>query len=130
MAIVKPVILTLLTFAAIALAPDFPANAAASASQTMINPAAPRKSPYPKVVIYTVSWCPHCKELKEYLTSRNIPFINRDVELEAAAMEDLTQKYKSFGVPVVVIGNDQELLKGFTGEQFEKLVDKVRSGNK
>ena len=130
MAILKQVTLVLLMLAAIALAPDFPANAAVSASQTIINPAAPRKSPYPRIVIYTVAWCPHCKELKEYLTSRNIPFINRDVELEAAAMEDLTQKYKSFGVPVVVIGNDQEVLKGFTGEKFEKLVDKIRSGSK
>lgn len=130
MAISKYVTSMLLIVAAITLAPDFPVYAATSASQTIINPAAPRKSQYPRIVIYTVSWCPHCKELKEYLTSRNIPFINRDVELEAAAMEDLTQKYKSFGVPVVVIGNDQEVLKGFTGEQFEKLVDKVRSGSR
>ena len=103
---------------------------AASPSQTILNPSAPRKSQYPRIVIYTVSWCPHCRELKEYLTSRNIPFINRDVELEAAAMDELVQKYKTYGVPVVVIGNDQEVIKGFTSEQFENAVAKVRSGSK
>jgi len=33
-------------------------------------------------------------------------------------------------VPVVVIGNDQEVIKGFTGEQFENAVAKVRSGSR
>ena len=116
--------------AATVLCAAISADAAGSSSQTILNPAAPRKSQYPRIVIYTVSWCPHCRELKEYLTSRNIPFINRDVELEPAAMDELVQKYKTFGVPVVVIGNDLEVLKGFTGEQFEKAVEKVRSGSR
>ncbi len=103
--------------------------AAAPHAQTILNPAAPKKSTYPRIVIYTVSWCPHCRELKEYLTSRNIPFINRDVELEPAAMEELVQKYKTYGVPVVIIGKDQEILKGFTAEQFEIAVAKVRAGS-
>lgn len=104
--------------------------AAGLPSQTMLNPAAPRQSAYPRVVIYTVSWCPHCRELKEYLTSRNIPFINRDVEIESAAMDEMVQKYKSYGVPVVVIGNDQEVLKGFTHELFDKAVARVRPGGR
>lgn len=112
-----------------ALSPAFPA-CASQASQTILNPATPRKSAYPKIVVYTVSWCPHCRELKEYLTSHNIPFVNRDVELEPAAMEQMVQKYSSYGVPVIVFGNDQEILKGFTPEEFEKTVNKVRSGSK
>jgi len=103
---------------------------ASAAPQTILNPAAPKKSAYPRIVIYTVSWCPHCRELKEYLTSRNIPFINRDVELDPAAMEELTQKYNTFGVPVVIIGKDQEVIKGFTAELFESAVSRVRSGSK
>ena len=122
--------LFILLFPVTILVTDIQTYAAAPASQTILNPAAPRKSQYPRIIIYTVSWCPHCRELKEYLTSRNIPFINRDVELEPAAMDELTQKYKTFGVPVVVIGNDQEVIKGFTAEQFENAVAKVRSGSR
>ncbi|MFZ4856944.1 MAG: glutaredoxin domain-containing protein [Desulfuromonadaceae bacterium] len=120
----------LLLFTATAIAPNISADAADAPPQTILNPAAVKKSSYPKIVIYTVAWCPHCRELKEYLTSRNIPFINRDVELDTAAMQDLQNKYNSYGVPVVVIGNNQEVLKGFTVEQFEALVQKVRSGSK
>lgn len=110
---------------------DGPARqAAASTSQTILKPGEIKKSDYPKIVIYTVAWCPHCRELKEYLTSRNIPFVNRDVELEPAAMDELVNKYGSSGVPIIVIGNGQEMLKGFNAEQFEKAVDKVRAGDK
>lgn len=94
-------------------------------------PQTPLKSPrpplpYPQITIYTVSWCPHCKALKEYLTKREIPFINRDVELDAAAMKDLTTRYNSNGVPVIVIGNDEEILKGFTEEALSKAIERHR----
>jgi len=126
----KITVLSLLLIAVCILSADNRTYAAGSSSQTVLNPAAPRKSLYPRIVIYTVAWCPHCRELKEYLTTRNIPFINRDVELETAAMDDLAQKYKTYSVPVVVIGNDQEILKGFTVEQFEKAVVKVNAAGR
>lgn len=33
-----------------------------------------------RVVVYTTSWCPHCKRAKTWMTARNIPFEERDVE--------------------------------------------------
>ena len=97
-----------------------------SGSQSPVNPASPVPRNYPKIVLYSVSWCPHCKEAKEYFTKNNIPFINRDVELDSAAMDDLTRKYQSTGVPVIVIGNDEKVLKGFKQETFEKAVKEVQ----
>lgn len=97
----------------------------ATPQQTILSPETARKVVGPRIVIYTVDWCPHCRDLKEYLTSHNIPFINRDVELDAVAMEELTGKYNSKGVPLIVIGNDQEILKGFTREDFEKALARV-----
>ncbi|HIJ87138.1 MAG TPA: NrdH-redoxin [Desulfuromonadales bacterium] len=125
----RQVTAALLFFTAATIVPDIPAFAADAPPQTILNPATAKKSSYPKIVIYTVAWCPHCRELKEYLTSRNIPFINRDVELDTAAMQELENTYHSRGVPVVVIGNNQEILKGFTADKFEALVQKVRSAN-
>ncbi len=119
---VKLIVAAMLLLVLTPVVPSFGA-----APQTIVTPGAPRETVYPKVVIYTVSWCPHCRELKEYLTSHNIPFINRDVELDSAAMEQLTGTYKSSGVPVVVIGNDQEILKGFSKAEFEQAVERVRS---
>jgi glutaredoxin 3 len=81
---------------------------------------------YPKVVLYSTSWCPHCKAAKEYFTKNDIPFINRDVELDSDAMKLLTGKYKSQGVPVIVIGDDAEVMKGFDEKRFEKALEKYR----
>jgi glutaredoxin-like YruB-family protein len=75
---------------------------------------------YPKIVLYTTSWCPHCKEAKEYLTERKIPFTNVDVEENESALELITEKYQARSVPVIVIGNDEAILKGFDREKFEK----------
>ncbi|ANA40729.1 NrdH-redoxin [Geobacter anodireducens] len=96
-----------------------------SPTQSKID-ASVKKQTYPKVVLYSVAWCPHCKEAKEYFTAKNIPFINKDVELDATAMEELTKKYKSQGVPVIIIGNDK-VLKGFSPDAFEKAVKEVQS---
>jgi glutaredoxin 3 len=88
------------------------------------------KNDYPKIVLYSVSWCPHCKAAKEYFTRKNIPFINKDVQLDSSAMEEVTGKYKSDGVPVIVIGDDQEIIKGFSVEKFNEALAKVKSNKK
>lgn len=110
---------------ALTLAAGAQAMEAASPLQSKINTKAAHPLNYPKIVLYSVSWCPHCKQAKEYFTEHNIPFINRDVELDPQAMEELTGKYRSQGVPVIVIGNDQKILKGFSPELFEKAVKSV-----
>lgn len=83
---------------------------------------------YPQIVLYSVVWCPHCREAKEYLTKNDIPFINRDVEVDAKAMEDLTIKYNSTGVPVIIFskGKEETIMKGFTPELFQDTLQKAR----
>jgi len=97
--------------------------------QSPLKPPAAAQRKYPRIVLYSVSWCPHCKAAKEYLTRNNIPFLNRDVEVDDDAMDDLTKKYKSQGVPVIVIGNDEVILKGFDQQKFEKAVKDVQKKN-
>ena len=100
---------------------------AATLPQSAIDPTTAPKASFPRIVLYSVSWCPHCKEAKEYLTSHNIPFINKDVELDEQFMTELSQTYKSTGVPVIVIGSDQKVLKGFKPEEFEKALREIRT---
>ncbi len=115
---------TFLLFAVTAATAAGPAST--DAPQSTVNPKAAVKLQYPKIVLYSVSWCPHCRQAKEYLTANNIPFINKDVELDSAAMDELTNKYKSQGVPVIVIGNDQKILKGFDEQRFKKAVEEIQ----
>ena len=93
--------------------------------QSPVKPETAQAKKYPRIVLYSVSWCPHCREAKEYLTSHDIPFINRDVEEDDDAMKDLTEKYKSTGVPLIVIGNDEKIMKGFNREKFEKALKEM-----
>jgi glutaredoxin-like YruB-family protein len=98
------------------------ALAAGEMPQSKVVQGGAAKPQYPKIVLYSVSWCPHCKDAKEYFTHNNIPFINKDVEVDDAAMTELTKKYKSQGVPVIVIGDDKVILKGFSEERFKQAV--------
>ncbi|HIJ80861.1 MAG TPA: NrdH-redoxin [Desulfuromonadales bacterium] len=98
--------------------------------QSVLSPArAEAAKKYPRIVLFSVAWCPHCRETKEYLTRNNIPFINRDVEVDAAAMEELTGKYGSTGVPVLVFGSgkNEAVLKGFTPELFQETLKKSQT---
>ncbi len=90
--------------------------------QSLINPIESETLVHPVIVLYSTSWCPHCKSTKEYFTKNNIPFINRDVELDSEAMDTLLNKYKSQAVPVIVIGDDDIILKEFKQEEFEKAI--------
>ncbi len=103
---------------------------AEGANQSALDPAkAAAAKQYPQIVLYSVAWCPHCSEAKEYLTKHNIPFINRDVEVDAGAMQDLTIKYNSTGVPVIVFGKggDEIIMKGFKPELFQETLQKARA---
>ena len=107
-----------------------PGLAAADSHQSTLSPAkAEASKKYPQIVLYSVAWCPHCKETKEYFTQNNIPFINRDVEIDEKAMEELTGKYKSSGVPVIVIGTGKHevVVKGFTPELFQESLKKAKA---
>lgn len=122
-----PTAMSIVTFfAVLCMATISPAGSMDSGQQSPLKQPSATRQKQPKIVLYSVSWCPHCKAAKEYLTRNNIPFINRDVELDDAAMNDLTKKYKSQGVPVIVIGNDEVVLKGFDQQKFEKALKDVQ----
>ncbi len=116
---------------AVLLCAALPGTAANQAPQSALNPAkAVESKKYPTIVLYSVSWCPHCREAKEYLTSHNIPFINRDVEVDSSAYDLLTKKYESQGVPVIVMGEgkDEVVIRGFTPEVFQEKLKKIMPG--
>ena len=104
--------------------------ASGNSHQSTLNPSkAQAAKSYPQIVLFSVAWCAHCKETKEYFTRNNIPFINRDVEMDVTAMEELTGKYNSNGVPVIVIGtgNNEVVVKGFTPELFQESLKKAQA---
>lgn len=119
----------IILLAALLLAPVMHGTAAEQAPQSTLSPVkAAEAKKYPPVTLYSVAWCPHCRAAKEYLTAHNIPFSNRDVELDSKAYDELTIKYESAGVPVVVLGSgaNEVVMKGFTPELFEASLKKAQ----
>lgn len=122
----------ILTAAALLLTVAISFSASEPPRQSTLDPArAEAAKKYPQIVLYSVAWCPHCREAKEYFTKNGIPFINRDVEVDAKAMEELTGKYNSTGVPVIVFGSgkNEMVMKGFTPELFREYLQKAQIKN-
>ena len=69
------------------------------------------------ITIYSTTTCPYCRQLKEYLTSRNIAFSEKLIDQDETAqkeMEGLSNGY--LGVPFTcIVSNDgkKETVLGF-----------------
>ena len=65
------------------------------------------------IKVYTTDSCPWCVKAKNYLKSKNIAFEELNVAEDMDARQEMVQKYKQMGVPVldingtVVIGFDK-----------------------
>jgi glutaredoxin len=68
------------------------------------------------VVVYTTSWCGYCKKAKQLLTSKGVTFVEKDVEKDPKASEELAQKAAAAGVRpqgVPVLDIRGKLILGF-----------------
>lgn len=71
-----------------------------------------------RVVMYATSWCPYCQQARNYFRQQGIPYVEHDIEKDAAARRD----YKAFGgrgVPVIFV--DKRRMNGFSVSGFEKI---------
>lgn len=77
-----------------------------------------------QITIYTIKDCPFCKEEKDYLTSLNLAFTEKNVEEKKEYLDEMLNLSDNFaGVPFTLIVKDdgsQVGLKGFTREEFEE----------
>lgn len=72
------------------------------------------------VVVYSLSGCPHCKRVKEFLKAHNIEYTNYDVEDEKNARK-MIEISGQRGVPVIII-DDTEMVIGDDIKKLEKLL--------
>ncbi|MEK6982406.1 MAG: glutaredoxin domain-containing protein [Candidatus Micrarchaeota archaeon] len=59
-----------------------------------------------KVIVYSTEWCPWCHRVKEWLTKQGVRYEDRDVEKEPKFAEEMTNKTKQSGIPVVDINGE------------------------
>jgi glutaredoxin len=72
----------------------------------------------PEVVLYITSWCRYCKQARNFLRSRGIPFTEYDIEKDKRAAIRKKRLDKQKGVPFAIIYGQK--VNGFSKELYEK----------
>lgn len=75
------------------------------------------------VTVYGTSWCGACAQARKYFSAKGIPFVDKDIEKDTAAAQELAQKAKRAGIEprgVPVIDVRGHLLEGFSPQAIEQ----------
>lgn len=80
-----------------------------------------------KITIYTISDCVFCKQEKDYLTSHNVAYEEKNLETNKDFLTEMLAVSNNFaGTPVTKIEKDDgqiTVLKGFTKEDFDQALN-------
>ena len=78
-----------------------------------------------QITIFSTTTCPYCKMLKDYLTQKNISFVEKMVDADDKAREEMMSISGGFlGVPFTVIVKDgtRETVIGFDKGKLNSLL--------
>lgn len=75
------------------------------------------------VTVYTTPTCPYCNMVKQFLSQRGVPFVEKDVSVDQAAAMDMVRRTGQQGVPVTEI--DGQLVIGFDRPRLEQLLNQA-----
>ncbi len=77
-------------------------------------------------IIYSTTTCPYCKMLKDYLTSKNISFVEKLVDQDENAKNEMANVSGGFlGVPFSVVTKDNGevvTVVGFDKGKLEQVI--------
>jgi len=76
------------------------------------------------VTLYTTRWCPHCARVRDWLRSRGIPFVDRDVERDSAAAATHRRLEPDRVVPVIAI-EGEGVVTGFREGELRRRIDRA-----
>lgn len=73
-----------------------------------------------EVVVYTTPTCPYCRQAKEFLRQKGIPFVEKDVTSNPAHAQEMIQVSGQRGVPVLIING--QVIVGFNRPLIEQVL--------
>lgn len=77
------------------------------------------------VIIYGASWCGACREAQAFLSARNIPFVERDVEEDPGAAAEMRARAEAAGLHptgIPVIDFRGRIILGFDRDALEEAI--------
>ncbi|MCC6337131.1 MAG: NrdH-redoxin [Myxococcales bacterium] len=75
------------------------------------------------VVLYATSWCGYCRQAREYFKKKGVKYVEKDLEKDEGAAEELATKASAAGVRpqgVPVIDVKGKLILGFDRPALEE----------
>ena len=83
------------------------------------------------VIIYGASWCKPCHEVGEYLKSKGVRFVHKDIEEDRSAALEMREKLEKSGqrggsIPVIDVRG--QILVGFSQYALDRALAKAASG--
>ena len=73
-----------------------------------------------QIRIYSTPWCTYCKMAKEFFTTHNIAFDEKDVAEDEQARDEMVKKSGQLGVPVITI--DDKVIVGFDKKAITQIL--------
>jgi len=73
----------------------------------------------PEVIMYATTWCPYCKQARNFFDRHGIVYVEYDVERNGKAWRE-NKRLGGGGVPTIVVGD--EVVSGFSEQQLAKLL--------
>jgi len=78
------------------------------------------------VVVYRTAWCGYCKKTAEYLKLKGVAFVEKDLERDPGAREEMLARAQRAGipasqlqgVPIIAIGN--HVITGFSRDAIDR----------
>lgn len=70
------------------------------------------------ITIYTTPTCPYCRQLKEFMAQKGIPYKEHDVTQDRAAAAEIARRTGQTAVPVIII--DGQTIIGFDRPRLEQ----------
>jgi glutaredoxin-like YruB-family protein len=77
------------------------------------------------VTVYSTPTCGYCKMEKEFLTEKNVDFVEVDVSESQEAAAQMVEKTGQMGVPVTIIAREdgsEEVIVGFDQARLTELL--------
>lgn len=77
------------------------------------------------VIIYGAEWCGACHEAQAFLRARGIAFVDRDIEHDPGAREEMSRRAAEAGIPtgsIPIIDFRGTIIRGFDREALERAI--------
>ena len=83
------------------------------------------------VIVFGASWCGACRQTEAFLRERGIAFVERDIEQDPGARQDMMQRARAAGVSpsgIPVIDFRGRIIEGFDRDALERAIRETGAG--